>query len=162
MSAAVHPVPEGFRASIGPDELAELHRRADQEPEAFWLDQAKRLDWSLFPTQAGDWSFEEASFGIRWYADGELNLSVNCLDRHLSERGDRIALIFEPDEPGTGRTITYRELHAETCRMANLLKSPAAITSRSSIVKAISDNKLSRSEHPLSFMHLSYRFEPIN
>ncbi len=123
MSAAVHPVPEGFRASIGPDELAELHRRADQEPDAFWLDQAKRLDWARFPTKAGDWSFDEANFGIRWYADGELNLSVNCLDRHLAERGDRVALIFEPDEPGTGRTLTYGELHAETCRMANLLKS---------------------------------------
>jgi acetyl-CoA synthetase len=123
MSVSVHPVPEGFRASIGPDELAELHRRADQEPDAFWLDEAKRLDWTRFPTQAGDWSFDEASFGIRWYADGELNLSANCLDRHLSERGDRVALIFEPDEPGTGRTLTYRQLHAETCRMANLLKS---------------------------------------
>ncbi len=123
MSAAVHPVPEGFRASIGPDELAELHRRADQEPDAFWLDQAKRLDWARFPTKAGDWSFDEANFGIRWYADGELNLSVNCLDRHLAECGDRVALIFEPDEPGTGRTLTYGELHAETCRMANLLKS---------------------------------------
>ena len=75
-----------------------------------------------FPTQAGDWSFDEADFGIRWYADGELNLSVNCLDRHLAARGERIALVFEPDEPGTGRTLTYRELHAETCRMANLLK----------------------------------------
>ncbi|HZB69553.1 MAG TPA: acetate--CoA ligase, partial [Sphingomicrobium sp.] len=73
-------------------------------------------------TQAGEWSFDEADFGTRWYADGEVNLSVNCLDRHLAERGDRVALIFEPDEPGTGRTLTYRELHAETCRMANLLK----------------------------------------
>jgi acetyl-CoA synthetase len=123
MSAVVHPVPEGFRAKIGPDELAELHRRADAEPDAFWLDQAKRLDWARFPAQAGDWSFDEADFGIRWYADGELNLSVNCLDRHLAERGDRVALIFEPDEPGAGRTLNYRELHAETCRMANLLKS---------------------------------------
>jgi acetyl-CoA synthetase len=122
MADAVHPVPEGFKAKVGPDELAELHRRADQEPDAFWLDQARRLDWSRFPTQAGDWSFDEADFGIRWYADGELNLSVNCLDRHLAERGDRVALIFEPDEPGTGRTLSYRELHAETCRFANLLK----------------------------------------
>ena len=123
MSAAVHPVPEDFQAAVGPDELAELHRRANDEPEAFWLDQAKRLDWSRFPSEAGDWSFDEGNFGIRWYADGALNLSVNCLDRHLAERGDRVALIFEPDEPGTGRTLTYRALHAETCRMANLLKS---------------------------------------
>src|SRR5688500_10442927 len=123
MSAAVHPVPDGFRARIGPDELAELHRRADEEPDAFWLDEARRLDWSRFPTRAGQWSFAESEFHIRWYADGTLNLSVNCLDRHLAERGDRTALIFEPDELGTGRTLTYRELHAETCRMANLLKS---------------------------------------
>jgi acetyl-CoA synthetase len=123
MSEAVHPVPPGFRAKIGPKELAELNRRAEEDTKAFWLDQARRLDWARFPTQAGDWSFDEADFAIRWYADGELNLSVNCLDRHLAERGDRIALIFEPDEPGTGRTLTYRELHAETCRMANLLKS---------------------------------------
>ena len=75
-----------------------------------------------FPTQAGDWSFDEADFHIRWYADGELNLSVNCLDRHLAKRGDRTALIFEADEPGDGRTLTYRELHEETCRFANLLK----------------------------------------
>ena len=123
MSEAIHPVPEGFRSNIGPEELAELHRRADEETDAFWLDQAQRLDWSRFPTEAGDWSFDEADFGIRWYADGELNLSVNCLDRQLAERGDRTALIFEADEPGEGRTLTYRELHAETCRMANLLKS---------------------------------------
>src|SRR5687768_17989539 len=93
MSAAVHPVPDDFRANIGPEELAELHRRADDDSDAFWLDQARRLDWSRFPAKAGDWSFAEADFGISWYADGELNLSVNCLDRHLAERGDRIALI---------------------------------------------------------------------
>ena len=122
MSAAVHPVPPDFRAQIGPDELAELNRRADHDTDAFWLDQARRLDWSRFPEQAGDWSFDDSDFRIRWYADGELNLSVNCLDRHLAARGDRTALIFEADEPGDGRTLTYRELHAETCRMANLLK----------------------------------------
>jgi len=123
MSAAVHPVPDGFETRIGLGELAELHRRVDEDTDAFWLDQARRLDWSRFPTEAGDWSFDQADFGIRWYADGALNLSVNCLDRHLATRGDRTALIFEADEPGDGRTLTYRELHAETCRMANLLKS---------------------------------------
>ena len=122
MTDAVHPVPSDFRARIGPDQLAELHRAASSDPDAFWLDQAKRLDWVKAPAQAGDWSFNEESFGIRWYGDGELNLSVNCLDRHLPEHADRTALIFEADEPGTGRTITYRELHDETCRFANLLK----------------------------------------
>jgi acetyl-CoA synthetase len=119
----VHPVPGGFQARIGPEQLAELHATADSDPDAFWLEQAKRLTWNKFPTEAGDWSFDEEDFGIRWYADGQLNLSINCLDRHLAQHGDRIALIFEADEPGTGRTVTYRELYEETCRLANLLKS---------------------------------------
>jgi len=122
MTETIYPVPKGFDARIGPDELAKLQTRANSDPDAFWLDQAKRLTWDRFPTQAGDWSFNEADFGIRWYADGELNLSVNCLDRHLAQHGDRIALIFEADEPGTGHSYTYRELYEETCRFANLLK----------------------------------------
>ncbi|MEO6255668.1 MAG: AMP-binding protein, partial [Sphingomicrobium sp.] len=123
MAEAIHPVPADFEAAIGPQELAALHRAVATDPDAFWLDQAKRLDWIRFPLQAGDWSFDEADFGISWYADGELNLSVNCLDRHLATHGERAALIFEADQPGTGCTLTYRDLHAETCRMANLLKS---------------------------------------
>ena len=119
---AVYPVPEGFDARIGPDKLAALHAGASSDPDAFWLEQARRLTWSRFPTQAGDWSFAEPNFGIRWYADGELNLSVNCLDRHLAEHGDEVALIFEADEPGEGREVTYRELYEETCRFANLLR----------------------------------------
>ena len=122
MAEAVYPVPEGFDARIGPDELAALHELANSDPDRFWLEQARRLTWTKFPTQAGDWSFDEEDFGIRWYADGQLNLSVNCLDRHLAEHGDRVALIFEADEPGQGRELTYRELYEETCRFANLLK----------------------------------------
>jgi acetyl-CoA synthetase len=122
MSETVHPVPEGFGARIGPAELAELNRLADSDPDEFWLEQAKRLTWNHFPARAGDWSFDEQDFGIRWYADGRLNLSVNCLDRHLAEHGNRTALIFEADEPGTGRPVTYRELYEETCRFANLLQ----------------------------------------
>jgi len=122
VSEAIHPVPPGFNARIGPAELAELNRRADAAPDAFWLEQAKRLAWNKEPTKAGNWSFDEDDFGIKWYEDGELNLSVNCLDRHLAEHGDRTALIFEADEPGQGETWTYRQLHEETCRFANLLK----------------------------------------
>jgi acetyl-CoA synthetase len=122
MSEALHPVPDDFDARIGPDELAALHAKADSDSSDFWLEQARRLTWTKVPTQAGDWSFSEPNFGIRWYADGELNLSVNCLDRHLPEHGDEVALIFEADEPGEGREITYRELYEETCRFANLLK----------------------------------------
>jgi acetyl-CoA synthetase len=122
VAEAIHPVPEGFKARIGPTELAELNDLAKADPDRFWLDQARRLTWSNFPTRAGDWSFKEDDFRIRWYEDGELNLSVNCLDRHLAEHGDRTAIIFEADEPGQGQRWTYRELYEETCRFANLLK----------------------------------------
>jgi acetyl-CoA synthetase len=122
MAEAVYPVPERFDARIGPDKLAALHELANSDPDRFWLEQAKRLTWSKFPEQAGNWSFDEQDFGIKWYADGTLNLSVNCLDRHLADHADEVALIFEADEPGAGRTITYRELYEETCRFANLLR----------------------------------------
>ena len=122
MSDVVHPVPGDFNARIGPDELAALNAFAAADPDAFWLEQAKRLTWHKEPSEAGDWSFDEATFGIKWYADGQLNLSVNCLDRHLAEHGDRVALIFEADEPGAGSAWTYRQLYEETCRFANLLK----------------------------------------
>ena len=123
MSEMVHPVPENFQAKIGREELRALRDRAERDPDAFWLDQARRLDWIKEPTQAGHWSFDEEDFEIRWYGDGQLNLSVNCLDRHLAENGDRTAVIFEADEPGEGRGVSYRELYEETCRFANLLKS---------------------------------------
>ena len=105
-----------------PGELARLHSAHAEDPHAFWLEQARRLTWDRFPTSSGDWSFDREDFHIRWYADGVLNLSVNCLDRHLASRADQTALVFEPDEPGSGRSVTYADLHAETCRLANLLK----------------------------------------
>jgi acetyl-CoA synthetase len=123
MSEAVVPVPAGFDARIGPAELAALHEAFARDADAFWLDQAGRLDWMAAPTVAGDCSFAKDDFHIRWYADGTLNLSVNCLDRHLATKSDKTALIFEGDEPGEGRTLTYRELFEETCRLANALTS---------------------------------------
>ena len=108
MAEAVHPIPEGFGARIGSTELAELHDLANADPDRFWLDQARRLSWDQFPAKAGDWSFAEEDFHVTWYADGRLNLSVNCLDRHLADHGERPVLLFEADEPGQGHTLTYR------------------------------------------------------
>ncbi len=122
MTDAIYPIPEDFDARIGPRELDELKDLAEADPDRFWLDQARRLTWNKFPTKAGDWAFDEDNFHIEWFADGQLNLSVNCLDRHLAEHGNRTALIFEADEPGHGHSWTYRELYEETCRFANLLK----------------------------------------
>ena len=122
MSELIHRVPEAFRARIGEPELEALREDVAVDRDLFWLTQARRLDWSKFPKKAGDWSFAEADFHINWYADGELNLAANCLDRQLDERGDKVAIIFEGDEPGDGRTLTYRELHDLSGRFANLLK----------------------------------------
>ncbi|WP_375426943.1 acetate--CoA ligase [uncultured Sphingomonas sp.] len=99
-------------------------RRAEvaADPRAYWLEEARCVDWSRAPTQAKDASFDESDFRIRWYVDGEMNLSANCLDRHLDLRGDQVAIVREGDEPGDTRRVTYRELHAEVCRFANVLK----------------------------------------
>ena len=104
------------------DRLRAMQASIDGDADAFWLNEAHRLDWSVFPTKADESSFDKADFDIRWFADGELNVSVNCLDRHLDTRGDQPAIVFEGDEPGEGRTLTYRELHVQVCRFANVLK----------------------------------------
>ncbi|MBX7532404.1 acetate--CoA ligase [Qipengyuania sp. 1XM1-15A] len=103
-------------------DLAARHEAVDRDPDSYWLKEAKRLDWDTFPTIANRSSFEEADFGIRWFEDGELNVTVNCLDRHLAERGDKTAIVFEGDEPGEGYSLTYAQVHEEVCRFANALK----------------------------------------
>ena len=107
---------------VSKSELEQRHRDVAADAESYWLEEARRLDWSRFPTMADRSSFDEADFRIRWFEDGELNLTVNCLDRHLAERGERTAIVFEGDEPGEGYSLTYAEVHAEVCRFANALK----------------------------------------
>ncbi len=121
----LYPVPPEWakRARFDADGYETLYGRSLADPGSFWLEQARRLDWIKRPEIAGDWSFGEKDFHIQWFADGKLNVSSNCLDRHLARRGDQTALIWEPDEPGEEpRRFTYRELHAEVCRFANVLK----------------------------------------
>ncbi|MXO49225.1 acetate--CoA ligase [Erythrobacter vulgaris] len=103
-------------------ELAARHEAVQRDPEGYWLQEARRLDWDSFPTKADRSSFDQADFGIRWFEDGELNVSVNCLDRHLDTSGDRTAIVFEGDEPGEGYSLSYRQVYEETCRFANALK----------------------------------------
>ena len=103
-------------------DLAARHQAVDRDPETYWLEEAKRLDWDTFPTKANRSSFDEGDFGIRWFEDGELNVTVNCLDRHLAQRGDKTAIVFEGDEPGEGYSLTYAQVHEEVCRFANALK----------------------------------------
>ena len=97
-------------------------KRVETDPDGFWREVAGRLDWIKPFTVVKDVSFDKDDFRIRWFADGLLNVSVNCLDRHLPNRADQVAFIWEGDDPKDSKTITYAEAHAETCRMANVLK----------------------------------------
>jgi acetyl-CoA synthetase len=104
-------------------EYERLYAQSVRDPDAFWGQAARRLDWMRPPTRVKDTSFAVDDFHIRWYADGELNVSVECLDRHLATRGDKAAIVFEPDDPAQpSQRISYRELHARTCRLANALR----------------------------------------
>jgi acetyl-CoA synthetase len=126
MTDAMYPVPEEWaeKALIDADRYAALYRESVEDPDTFWQREAQRIEWTRPFTSVKETSFYEADFGIRWFADGTLNLSANCLDRHLQERGDATAIIWEPDDPAeNGRTISYAELHRLVCRFANALKS---------------------------------------
>ncbi|WP_342248875.1 acetate--CoA ligase [Sphingomonas sp. OTU376] len=124
-TVSVHPVPESWARTARVDAAGyeKLYGMSLADPGSFWLEQARRLDWIKRPEIAGDWSFDEADFRINWFADGKLNVAANCVDRHLAKRGDTIAIIWEPDAPDEEpRRFTYRQLHAEVCRFANVLK----------------------------------------
>ncbi len=99
-----------------------LRTKAKADPEGFWGDIAQRITWSKPFTQVKDTSFDADDLHIRWFSDGELNACVNCLDRHLPDRANETAIIWESDDPDTHKNITYAEAFEETCRMANLLR----------------------------------------
>jgi len=123
--AEVYPVPAEWakRARIDAAGYEKLYGRSLADPGSFWLEQARRLDWIKRPEIAGDWSFDEKDFHISWFADGRINAAANCIDRHLAKRGDQVAIIWEPDDPkAEPKRFTYRQLHAEVCRFANVLK----------------------------------------
>ena len=124
MSETLFPVPDAWaaRAAIKAADYDRLYAEALADPERFWRREAAIVDWIRPYDRAADWSFDKDDFHIRWFEGGQLNLSANCLDRHLAERGDQIAIIWEGDEPTETRSLTYSELHAETCRFANVLK----------------------------------------
>ena len=122
----LYPVPDAFaaQANVSRADYERDYAESVRDPDAFWGRIAQRLEWMTPPTRIRDVSFEREDFRIRWFADGELNVSVNCLDRHLETRGDKAAIIFEPDSPDSeARRVSYRELHARVCRLANALRS---------------------------------------
>ena len=123
--STVHPVSAEFaaRARIDKATYERDYAESVRDPAGFWGRIGKRLDWTRPYTKVRDVSFDADDFRIRWYEDGELNLAANCLDRHLAARGDKTAIIWEGDDPSESRRLSYRELHAEVCKAANLLAS---------------------------------------
>jgi acetyl-CoA synthetase len=129
MTQAIYPVPGEWaqKALIDADRYEAMYRESIEHPESFWQREARRIDWIRPFSKVKETSFHQADFGISWFSDGTLNLSANCLDRHLAEMGDVTAIIWEPDDPSeAGRKISYRELHEMVCRFANLLKANGA------------------------------------
>ena len=124
MPDEVFPVPEtGARnAHIDAARYEELYRRSLEDPDGFWTEQAQILDWIKPFTEVRDVSFARDDVRIRWFADGVLNACANCLDRHLPQRADQAAILWEGDDPADQKTLTYAELHREVCRFANVLK----------------------------------------
>ncbi len=110
------------RTKITDSDYQRLYQQSIDQPEAFWAEQGKRIDWMKPYQKVKDVSYASEDLHIRWFEDGELNASVNCLDRHLAERGEQTAIIYEGDEPGEAVNISYRTLYEQTCRFANVLK----------------------------------------
>ncbi|MBB3276129.1 MULTISPECIES: acetate--CoA ligase [unclassified Pseudoxanthomonas] len=121
----IYPIKPDFAAKARIDRAAYQrdYQASIDHPEKFWGQVAERLDWFKKPTRIKDVSYQLDDFHIRWFEDGELNASVNCLDRQLAARGDKTALLFEPDSPDQpSLRVTYRELYERTCKLANALR----------------------------------------
>ncbi|MGB0797993.1 MAG: acetate--CoA ligase [Planktomarina sp.] len=101
----------------------DMYAASIADPEAFWGQQGRRLDWITPYTKVKNTTFEHSGVSIKWYEDGELNVSANCIDRHLAARADQTAIIWEGDNPDDSKNITYTELHEQVCKLANVYKS---------------------------------------
>jgi len=120
-----HPIPAPIaeRALITPEKYQQYYQQSVEDPDAFWGEQAKVIDWIKPFTQVKNTSFAPGNIDIRWFEDGTLNLAANCLDRHLAERGDQVAIIWEGDDPkAENKFVTYQQLHEDVCKFANVLK----------------------------------------
>ncbi|WP_306253189.1 acetate--CoA ligase [Parvularcula sp. IMCC14364] len=109
-------------AHITPEKYDAMYERSIKEPESFWSEIAQRLDWISPFTKVRDTSYNENDLHIKWFEDGTLNVAVNCIDRHLKDKADQTAIIWEGDDPSVSKNITYADLYEQTCRLANVLK----------------------------------------
>ncbi|HWD28789.1 MAG TPA: AMP-binding protein, partial [Rhizomicrobium sp.] len=124
MSDTLIPVPSAWkeRALIDAAKYDAMVARALADPDGFWGEEAKRLDWMRPFTKVKNVSWDPDNLSIKWFEDGSLNVAVNCVDRHLAKRAKQTAIIWEGDDPKDSRHISYEELHREVCRFANVLK----------------------------------------
>ncbi len=124
MSLEIYPVPEAWATRAWADnaKYLEMYDHSIKDPNGFWGEHGKRLDWMTPFTKVKNVSYDADDLYVKWYEDGVLNASANCLDRHLATRGDQVAIIWEGDDPKDDAKITYKDLHARVCHMANGMK----------------------------------------
>ena len=124
MDDKIYTVPDAVaaRAHIDKTRYQEMYRMSVDEPDIFWAEHGKRIDWIKPFSKVQNWSFEYPNVSIKWYEDGTLNVSANCIDRHLATRGNQVAIIWEGDDPKDDAKITYNQLHEHVCRLANAMK----------------------------------------
>ncbi len=116
------PAEAAKRAFVNAEHYGKMYAASLKDPNAFWAEHGKRIDWTKPFTKVKNTSFGPGSVSIKWFEDGVTNVAHNCIDRHLAKRGDQTAIIFEGDDPKDDAKITYRELHEHVCRFANVLK----------------------------------------
>ncbi len=118
------PVPDAWakRAYVDDAGYQEMYRRSVDDPNGFWAEHGKRIDWIKPFSKVKNTSYDPHNVSIKWFEDGTLNVAANCIDRHLAKRADQVAIIWEGDDPKDDARITYRELHGHVCRFANVLK----------------------------------------
>ena len=125
MSDKIYDVPADWRkrAYVDDAKYKEMYARSVKDPNGFWGEQAKRIDWIRPFSKVKNTSYDPSNVSIKWFEDGTLNVCHNCVDRHLAKRGDQTAILWEGDDPKDDKKLTYKQLHAEVCRFANVLKS---------------------------------------
>src|ERR1700719_3877312 len=124
MSEKIYDVPADWakRAWIDDAKYREMYARSVSDPNGCCAEQANRLDWIKTPHKMGNCSFEPGNISIKWFEDGVLNVAWNCIDRHLEKRANQTAIIWEGDDPSESKHITYKQLHDEVCKFANILR----------------------------------------
>ena len=124
MTAKLYPVPETLKENgiISEEQYNAMYKESIENPDKFWGEHKNMIEWYKEPTIIKNTTFDPKNVSIKWFEDGQLNVSYNCIDRHLGENAKKTAILWEGDEPTDSQAITYQELHYEVCKLANGLK----------------------------------------